>query len=414
MRGYRPNQHHALSLALSRRSPGTIASVISFSLNDEHEALRQTVCEFAADVVAPVIGGFYERGEFPYEIISEMGKLGLFGLPFPEEYGGMGGDFFAFCLALHELARVDSSVAITLEAAVALGAMPIFLYGTGEQRARWLPALCQGDRLAAFGLTEPGGGSDIPGGMRTTATRDGDEWVINGSKAFITNSGTSITSVITALAITGRMEGGRPQISSIMVPAGTRGLTVGPEYSKVGWCASDTRELSFSDCRVPAENLLGEVGRGYAQFLQILDEGRVAIAALSAGLAQGCVDECLRYAAQRSAFGHELGHYQSIQFKIADMEARATAARLAWYDAAARLIAGEPLKKAAAIAKLTASNAAMDNARDATQIFGGYGFMNEFPVARFYRDAKVLEIGEGTSEVQRMIIARELGMNLFF
>ncbi|HUC57841.1 MAG TPA: acyl-CoA dehydrogenase family protein [Streptosporangiaceae bacterium] len=388
--------------------------MISFSLNDEHEALRQTVCEFAADVVAPVIGGFYERGEFPYEIISEMGKLGLFGLPFPEEYGGMGGDFFAFCLALHELARVDSSVAITLEAAVALGAMPIFLYGTGEQRARWLPALCQGDRLAAFGLTEPGGGSDIPGGMRTTATRDGDEWVINGSKAFITNSGTSITSVITALAITGRMEGGRPQISSIMVPAGTRGLTVGPEYSKVGWCASDTRELSFSDCRVPAENLLGEVGRGYAQFLQILDEGRVAIAALSAGLAQGCVDECLRYAAQRSAFGHELGHYQSIQFKIADMEARATAARLAWYDAAARLIAGEPLKKAAAIAKLTASNAAMDNARDATQIFGGYGFMNEFPVARFYRDAKVLEIGEGTSEVQRMIIARELGMNLFF
>ena len=384
--------------------------MISFSLNDEHEALRQTVQDFARDVVAPVIGDFYERGEFPYEIIAKMGKLGLFGLPFPEDVGGMGGDFFAFCLALHELARVDSSVAITLEAGVALGAMPIYLFGTDTQRERWLPALCAGDRLAAFGLTEPGGGSDIPGGMRTTAQLDGDWWVINGSKAFITNSGTAITSAITVLAITGRSDG-RPQISSIIVPAGTKGFTVGPEYSKVGWCASDTRELAFSDCRVPAQNLLGEQGRGYAQFLQILDEGRIAIAALSAGLAQGCVDECLRYVGQRSAFGHELRHYQSIQFKLADMEARAATARLAWYDAAARLVAGEPIKKAAAIAKLTASNAAMDNARDATQIFGGYGFMNEFPVARFYRDAEVLEIGEGTSEVQRMIIARELGMN---
>jgi short-chain 2-methylacyl-CoA dehydrogenase len=404
-----PNRHHPLSLAWPEMVPGNIAGMISFSLNDEHEALRRTVAEFAHDAVSPVIGGFYERGEFPYEIISKMGKLGLFGLPFPEEYGGMGGDFFALCLALHELARVDSSVAITLEAGVALGAMPIYLYGTEKQRTEWLPPLCQGERLAAFGLTEPGGGSDIPGGMRTTATRDGDLWVINGSKAFITNSGTSITSVITVLAITGRSED-RPQISSIMVPAGTQGLTVGPEYSKVGWCASDTRELFFSDVRVPVANLLGEPGRGYAQFLQILDEGRVAIAALAAGLAQGCVDECVRYAGERRAFGHELGHFQSIQFKIADMEARAAAARLAWYDAAARLVAKQPIKKAAAIAKLTASNAAMDNARDATQIFGGYGFMNEFPVARFYRDAKVLEIGEGTSEVQRMIIARELGM----
>jgi alkylation response protein AidB-like acyl-CoA dehydrogenase len=391
--------------------PGNIDKVISFSLNDEHEALALTVREFARDAVAPVIGGFYERGEFPYDIISKMGKLGLFGLPFPEAYGGMGGDFFALCLALHELARVDSSVAITLEAAVALGAMPIYLYGTDEQRERWLPPLCHGERLAAFGLTEPGGGSDIPGGMRTTAVRDGDEWVINGSKAFITNSGTAITSVITVLAITGKAaEGSRPDISSVMVPAGTPGLAVAPEYSKVGWCASDTRELSFSDCRVPAANLLGQQGRGYAQFLQVLDEGRVAIAALAAGLAQGCVDECLRYVGQRSAFGHQLGHYQAIQFKIADMEARAAMARLAWYDAAARLVAGEPVKKAAAIAKLTASNAAMDNARDATQVFGGYGFMNEFPVGRFYRDAKVLEIGEGTSEVQRMIIARELGL----
>jgi short/branched chain acyl-CoA dehydrogenase len=389
-----------------RYDPG----MVSFRLNDEHEALRSTVEDFARDVVAPVIGGYYERGEFPYEIVARMGKLGLFGLPFPEEYGGMGGDYFAFCLALHELARVDSSVAITLEAGVALGAMPVYRFGTSEQKTRWLPELCQGDRLAAFGLTEPGGGSDIPGGMRTTARLDGDEWVIDGSKAFITNSGTSITSLVTALAITGRTDS-RPEISAIMVPSGTAGFTVGPEYSKVGWCASDTRELAFSGCRVPRENLLGGLGRGYAQFLQTLDEGRVAIAALSAGLAQGCVDECLRYAGERSAFGHELGHYQSIQFKIADMQARARVARLAWYDAAARLVAGEPFKLEAAIAKLTCSDAAMDNARDATQIFGGYGFMNEFPVARFYRDAKVLEIGEGTSEVQRMVIARQLGLD---
>jgi short-chain 2-methylacyl-CoA dehydrogenase len=384
--------------------------MVGFTLNEEHEALRRTVEDFAREVVAPVIGGYYQRGEFPYDIIAKMGKLGLFGLPFPEEYGGMGGDFFALCLALHELARVDSSVAITLEAAVALGAMPIFRFGTGAQRDQWLPDLCQGERLAAFGLTEPGGGSDIPGGMRTTARLDGDEWVVDGTKSFITNSGTSITSVVTALAITGRSED-RPQISAIMIPAGTPGFTVAPEYSKVGWCASDTRELSFSSCRVPAANLLGETGRGYAQFLQILDEGRVAIAALSAGLAQGCVDECLRYVRERVAFGHELGHYQAIQFKVADMEARAHTARLAWYDAAARLVAGEPVKKHAAVAKLVGSNAAMDNARDATQIFGGYGFMNEFPVARFYRDAKVLEIGEGTSEVQRMVIARQLGLS---
>ena len=383
--------------------------MVTFLLNDEHEDLRATVAGFARAVVAPVIGGYYERGEFPYEIVAKMAKLGLFGLPFPEEYGGMGGDYFALCLALHELARVDSSAAITLEAAVSLGAMPIYRFGSDEQRSRWLPDLCQGDRLAAFGLTEPGGGSDIAGGMRTTARLEDGDWVIDGSKAFITNSGTSITSLVTALAITGKSDG-RPEISAIIVPSGTPGLTVGPEYSKVGWCASDTRELAFSSCRVPAGNLLGEQGRGYAQFLRTLDEGRVAIAALSAGLAAGCVDECLAYVRERAAFGRRLGYYQSIQFKIADMEARAYGARLAWYDAAARLVAAEPFKKQAAIAKLTCSNAAMDNARDATQIFGGYGFMNEFPVARFYRDAKVLEIGEGTSEVQRMVIARELGV----
>ena len=387
--------------------------MISYQLAEEHEELRATVAEFARDVVAPVIGGYYERGEFPYDIVARMAKLGLFGLPFPEEYGGMGGDLFALGLALEELARVDSSVAITLEAAVALGAMPIYRFGSEEQRRQWLPDLCSGERLAAFGLTEAGGGSDIPGGMRTTARLDGDEWVIDGSKSFITNAGTAITSLVTVLAITGPPGGSadRAEISAIIVPAGTPGFTVGREYSKVGWCASDTRELAFTGCRVPAGNLLGERGRGYAQFLKILDEGRVAIAALATGLAAGCVAECLQQVAIREAFGHRLGHYQSIQFTLADMEARVHAARLAWYDAAARLAAGEQAKKQAAIAKLTASNAAMANARDATQIFGGYGYMNEYPVARFYRDAKVLEIGEGTSEVQRMIIARELGLS---
>ncbi|MEU7696489.1 acyl-CoA dehydrogenase family protein [Microbispora hainanensis] len=379
-------------------------------LNDEHIELRKSVEEFAREVVAPVIGDYYERCEFPYEIVRKMGAMGLFGLPVPEEYGGMGGDYFALCLALEELARVDSSVAITLEAAVSLGEMPILRFGTDAQKERWLPKMATGEILGAFGLTEPGGGSDVPGGMRTTAVLDGGEWVINGSKAFITNSGTDITGVVAVAAITGRREDGRPEISTILVPSGTPGFTVSKKYSKVGWSASDTRELSFTDCRVPEENLLGERGRGYAQFLQTLDEGRVAIAALSVGLAQGCVDESLRYVRERRAFGHEIGHYQAIQFKIADMEARVHTARLAYYHAAERMLAGLPFKKEAAIAKLVSSNAAMDNSRDATQIFGGYGFMNEFPVGRFYRDAKILEIGEGTSEVQRMLIARELGL----
>ncbi|GLW96877.1 acyl-CoA dehydrogenase family protein [Microtetraspora sp. NBRC 16547] len=382
-------------------------------LKDEYAQLRESVGQFAREVVAPVIGDYYERCEFPYDIVAKMGAMGLFGLPIPEEYGGMGGDYFALCLALEELARVDSSVAITLEAAVSLGAMPILRFGTDEQKARWLPRLATGEMLGAFGLTEPGGGSDVPGGMRTTATLDGGEWVINGTKAFITNSGTDITGVVGVAAITGHRErGGKvvPEISTILVPSGTPGFTVSKKYSKVGWSASDTRELSFSDCRVPEENLLGERGRGYAQFLQTLDEGRVAIAALSVGLAQGCVDESLRYAGERVAFGRAINRYQAIQFKIADMEARTHTARLAYYHAAERMLAGQPFKKEAAIAKLVSSNAAMDNARDATQIFGGYGFMNEYPVGRFYRDAKILEIGEGTSEVQRMLIARELGI----
>ena len=379
------------------------------SPSPEHAALAETVRRFARDEVAPVAAGYYGRGEFPYALVETMGKMGLFGLPFPEEYGGMGGDYVALCLALEELARVDSSVAITLEAAVGLGAMPIYRYGTEEQRRRWLPDLCAGRALGAFGLTEPGGGSDAAA-TRTTARRDGDAWVIDGSKAFITNSGTAITSFVTVTAVTGRRENGRPLISAIIVPAGTAGFTVAPGYSKVGWAASDTHELFFSDCCVPGDHLLGEEGRGYAQFLSVLDEGRVAIAALSVGLAQGCIDECLRYLTQREAFGQKIGRSQVLQFKLADMDARTHVARLACYDAAGRLSAGEPVKREAAIAKLVASDAAMANAREATQIFGGYGFVNDTPVGRFYRDAKILEIGEGTSEVQRMVIARHLGL----
>jgi alkylation response protein AidB-like acyl-CoA dehydrogenase len=383
--------------------------MIDFRLDEEYETLRKTVEDFARSEIAPVIGGFYEREEFPYEITAKMGEMGLFGLPISEEFGGMGGDTFALCLALEELARVDSSVAITLEAGVSLGAMPIYRFGTQAQKEQWLPALSAGEALGAFGLTEPGGGSDA-GATRTRAIEEGGDWVINGSKSFITNSGTDITRLVTVTAVTAVQENGRKEISSIIVPAGTPGLAVAPKYSKVGWNASDTHGLSFSDCRVPVANLVGERGRGYAQFLSILDEGRVAIAAVSVGLAQGCVDECLRYVGERTAFGHKIGSYQSIQFKIADMEVRAHTARLAYYGAASKMLRGEQFKKEAAIAKLVASNAAMDNARDATQIFGGYGFMNEFPVGRFYRDAKILEIGEGTSEVQRMLIARELGL----
>jgi alkylation response protein AidB-like acyl-CoA dehydrogenase len=304
---------------------------------------------------------------------------------------------------------VDSSVAITLEAAVSLGAMPIYRFGTEAQKAQWLPRLTSGEALAAFGLTEPGFGSDA-GGTTTRAVLDGDEWVINGSKAFITNSGTDITALVTVAAITGVRDDGTKELSTIIVPSGTPGFTVAPGYSKVGWCASDTHELTFDDCRVPADHLLGERGRGFAQFLRILDEGRIAIAALAVGLAQGCVDESIRYARERHAFGQPIGNFQAIQFKIADMEMRAHTARLAYYDAAARMLAGEDFKRQAAIAKLHASEIAVDNAREATQIHGGYGFMNEFAVGRFWRDSKILEIGEGTSEIQRMIIARDLGL----
>ncbi|RJQ68023.1 acyl-CoA dehydrogenase [Pseudonocardiaceae bacterium YIM PH 21723] len=380
-----------------------------YRLNEEQESFRKVVEDFARGVVAPQAHAFDASGEFPYEIVAQMGEMGLFGLPFPEEYGGMGGDYFALCLALEELARADSSVAITLEAGVSLGAMPIYRFGTEEQKEKWLPDLVAGRKLGAFGLTEPGGGSDA-GAVRTTGRLDGDEWLVNGTKCFITNSGTDITSLVTVCSLTGEVDGKR-EISSIVVPAGTPGFTVGSKYAKVGWRASDTRELAFSDVRVPAENLLGQRGRGFAQFLSTLDEGRIAIAALSVGLAQGCLDESLRYAKERTAFGNNIGHYQAIKFKLADMEMKTHLARLAYYDAAARLLAGRPFKKEAAIAKLYASTIAVDNAREATQIFGGYGFMDEYPVARHWRDSKILEIGEGTSEVQRMIIARELGVS---
>ena len=379
------------------------------ALPTEYVELKKTVEAFAHDVVAPVIADYYEAHAFPYDLVRQMGELGLFGLPFPEDVGGMGGDYFALCLAIEELARVDSSVAITLEAGVSLGAMPIYRFGSEEQKRQWLPRLVTGEMLGAFGLTEPGGGTDA-GAARTTARLDGDEWVINGTKAFITNSGTDITGFVAVLAVTGEGEAGRKELSTIIVPAGTPGFTVSKPYSKVGWNASDTHELGFVDCRVPAANLLGTRGKGYAQFLQTLDEGRIAIAALSVGLAQGCIDESLRYLHERHAFGRPLSAYQSLDFMVADMEVRAHTARLAYYDAGSRMLADEPFKRQAAIAKLHASDAAVENARAATQIFGGYGFMNEYPVARFWRDAKVLEIGEGTNEVQRMLIARELGL----
>jgi alkylation response protein AidB-like acyl-CoA dehydrogenase len=383
--------------------------VLDTRLNEEQEQLRKTVEAFARDVVAPVAAHHDATKTFPYDVVKQMGQMGLFGLPFPEEYGGMGGDYFALCLALEELARVDQSVAMTLEAGVSLGAMPVYRFGTEEQKQEWLPMLCAGEALGAFGLTEPGAGSDA-GGTRTTGRLDGGEWVINGSKAFITNSGTDISRLVTVTAVTGETSSGKKEISSILVPIPTPGFTAEPPYNKVGWNASDTHPLSFDDVRVPEANLLGERGRGYANFLKILDEGRIAISAVAVGAAQGCVDESVKYAKEREAFGKPIGQNQSIAFKIARMEARAHVARTAYYDAAAKMLAGQPFKKEASIAKMVSSEAAMDNARDATQIHGGYGFMNEYPVARQYRDSKILEIGEGTTEVQLMLIARELGL----
>ena len=379
-------------------------------LSEDHQTLAETVRDFANQVIAPVAAQHDRDHTFPYDVIKKMGAMGLFGLPFPEEVGGMGGDFLSLCLAIEELARIDQSVAVTLEASVGLGSMPIFRTGTDEQKKKFLPALISGEALAGFGLTESEGGSDASR-LRTIARLEGDEWVINGAKTFITNSGTSITSLVIVACITGTKADGTKELSTIIVPNGTPGFLVEPSYFKVGWHASDTHPLSFTNVRVPADNLLGERGRGYANFLQALDEGRIAIAALAVGAAQGCIDESLRYAKERKAFGKLIGEHQSIAFKIAEMEARTHIARLAYYHAAFLVAAGKDFKAEASIAKLVASEAAMDNARAATQIFGGYGFMDEYSVARHYRDSKILEIGEGTSEVQKILIARSLGLN---
>jgi short-chain 2-methylacyl-CoA dehydrogenase len=382
-------------------------------LQDDYRDLVATVREFAREAVAPVSAELDARHEFPYDIVRQMGEMGLFGLPFPEEYGGMGGDYFALALALEELGRVNQSVAITLEAGVSLGAMPIYRFGTEEQKNTWLPDLVTAQALAGFGLTEPGGGSDA-GATQTTATLAEGAWTINGAKEFITNSGTDITRLVTVTAVTGSRNGGdgKPakEISTILVPSGTPGFTVGGAYDKSGWNSSDTHPLYFDGVEVPEGNLLGERGRGYANFLSILDEGRIAIAALATGAAQGCVDEAVAYAKTRTAFGQAIGKNQAVSFRIARMQSRAHTARLAYYEAAAKMLAGKPFKAEAAIAKLVAGEAAMDNARDATQVFGGYGFMNESLVTRHYRDSKILEIGEGTTEVQLMLIARSLGL----
>ncbi|MGH2769235.1 MAG: acyl-CoA dehydrogenase family protein [Actinomycetota bacterium] len=381
---------------------------MDFDLPPETEEFRQTVRSFAEEVVAPRAGYYDAREEFPLEIVRHMGELGLFGLVLPEEYDGAGADFLTFCVAVEELARADSSIAVTLAAGVSLGAMPFYRFGTEEQKRAWLPPMARGEILGAFGLTEPGGGTDA-GATETTARADGDHWVINGSKAFITNAGTPISRVVTVTAVTGG-QGGRPEISSICIPHGTPGFQVGAAYRKLGWHASDTRELSFHDCRVPLSNLVGERGRGYRDFLSILDGGRVAIGAMAVGLAQGCLDESLRYAKQRVAFGRTIGAYQAIQFKLADMATRVEVARNQVYKAAWLKDRGRPFKAQAAMAKLFASEMAVDCAREAVQIHGGYGYIEELPVARHFRDSKILEIGEGTSEVQRMLIARHLGL----
>jgi len=383
---------------------------LPFALTPEQEELRRVVRQFALDKVAPRAEEMNERREFPLDLVGEMGAMGLFGLPFAEEYDGMGGDFLSLCLAIEEIGRVDQSLGVTLEAAVGLGAMAIARFGTDRQRERWLPRLARGEGLAAFGLTEAGGGSD-PGALRTTAVRNGEEWVINGAKQFITNAGTAISDLVVIAALTSE-PGAAREVTTFVVPTGTPGYTIGGGYRKVGWHASDTRDLSFEDCRVPADHQLGVQGRGLANLLAVLDEARVAFSALAVGLIQGCVDECVRYAAQREAFGKLIGAHQAVAFTIADMEASAEVARNQYRHACRLLQSGQPFKKAASIAKLYATQAAVTAAREACQIFGGYGFTTEYPVGRFYQDAKILEIGEGTSEVQRMLIARSLGLGL--
>jgi butyryl-CoA dehydrogenase len=387
---------------------------MSYELSREHTEFRQSVRDFAEAEIAPHAAEWDRKHYFPVEVVQKMGKLGLFGLTAPEEYGGAGedGDFTSLCVAIEEIGRVDQSLGITLEAAVGLGINPILTYGNDEQKQRWLPDLVAGRTLAGFGLTEPESGSDA-GATKTRADLVDGEWVINGSKQFITNSGSSITSVVTVTAKTGERADGKAEVSTIIVPSGTPGFVAEPAYDKLGWHASDTHPLAFDSCRVPEANLLGERGKGFAQFLATLDDGRVAIAALAVGCIKACLEMSVQYAGERRTMGGPIGRKQGVSFQIADLQVMADAADLLTYRAAALKDAGADaatFKKAAAIAKLYATESAVSATRIATQVFGGYGFMEEYPVTRFYRDAKVLEIGEGTSEVQRILIARSLGL----
>ena len=385
---------------------------MSYELSDELEQFRAVVRDFAEATIAPHIAQWDRDHYFPVDVVHQMGELGLFGLTAPEEFGGSAAGLSTLCVAIEELGRVDQSLGITLEAGVGLGIGPILNFGTPEQKTRWLPDLVAGRKLAGFGLTEAEAGSDA-GATKTRAILEGGEWILNGSKQFITNSGTSITSCVTVTAVTGTSATGAKEISTLTVPSGTPGFTVEPAYEKLGWHASDTHPLTFSDVRLPQDALLGERGRGFAQFLATLDDGRIAIAALAVGCAQACLELSVKYAGERKAFGRPIGTKQGLAFQLSDLHVMTEAARLLTYKAAAMVDAGKPraaVKQAAASAKLYATEAAVTATRTATQVFGGYGFMEEYPVARFYRDAKILEIGEGTSEVQRMVIARGLGL----
>jgi butyryl-CoA dehydrogenase len=381
---------------------------MDFTLNDEQVAIRDTCREFAEREIKPRAEKMDATGEFPYDLIRQMGELGLMGLPFPEAYGGAGADFLSYCLALEEISRADVSVGITLEAHTSLGTMPFYLFGNSVQKERYLPALTRGEQLWSFGLTEPEAGSDS-GGTHTRAVLQDGQWHINGSKCFITNAGTAMTGGVTIAAATGMRPDGRKEISNLLVPKDTPGYVIGNPYKKMGWKASDTRPLAFEDCVIPAENMLGQRGDGFKQFMQILDGGRIAIAALAVGLAQACLDESLSYARQRRQFGQPIGAFQAIQFKLADMATEVELARLMYYKAAWLHMRGEPYTREAAMAKLFASETAKRAADQAVQIHGGYGFMDEYPVSRYWRNVKAIEIGEGTSEVQRMIIAKQLG-----
>ncbi len=381
---------------------------MDFTLNEEQLAIKNTCREFAEQEIKPRAEEMDATGEFPYELIRHMGELGLLGLPFPEEYGGAGADFLSYCIALEEISRGDTSVGITMEAHTSLGASPFYLFGTAEQRERFLVPLARGEKLWAFGLTEPEAGSDS-GGTQTRATLSNGQWHINGSKAFITNAGTEMTGGVTITAVTGTLPNGRKEITNLIVPKGTSGYVIGQPYKKMGWKASDTRPLSFEECAIPGENMLGQPGDGFKQFMQILDAGRVAIAALCVGLAQACLDEALNYAKQRKQFGQPISKFQAIQFKLADMDMEIELARLMYYKAAWLHMEGKPYTREASMAKLFASETAKRAADEAVQIHGGYGFMDEYPVSRYWRNVKINEIGEGTSEVQRMLIAKQLG-----